>query len=105
MTEYSDWRKGKSPISDPIEIALSSVKAVNHYKRQYCFEILTSSGVKHVFQAFDNDDRNKWVRALHNAGQLVDTKRLEQRFGTTHKKEKELGQSVNRFYYKTNCSW
>lgn len=101
LTEYSDWRKGKSPISDPIEIALSSVKAVNHYKRQYCFEILTSSGAKHVFQAFDNDDRNKWVRALHNAGQLVDTKRLEQRFGTTHKKgKKNLGKVLTDFTTK-----
>lgn len=101
LTEYSDWRKGKSPISAPIEIALSSVKAVNYHKRQYCFEILTSSGVRHVFQAFDNDDRNKWVKALHNAGQLVDTKRLEQRFGTTQKKgKKSLGKVLTDFTTK-----
>ncbi|KAG5422013.1 AGE1 [Candida metapsilosis] len=101
LTEYSDWRKGKSPISDPIEIALSSVKAVNYSKRQYCFEILTSSGAKHVFQAFDNDDRNKWVKALHNAGQLVDTKRLEKRFGSIHKKgKKHLGKVLTDFASK-----
>ncbi|KAI5961754.1 AGE1 [Candida margitis] len=101
LTEYSDWRKGKSPINTPIEVALSSVKAVNHYKRQYCFEILTSSGEKHVFQAFDNDDRNKWVKALHNAGQLVNTKRLEQKFATTHKKEKKnLGKVLTDFSSK-----
>ncbi|KAI5967439.1 AGE1 [Candida theae] len=106
VTEYSDWRKGKSPISEPVEIALSSVKAVTHSKRQYCFEILTSSGAKHVFQAFDNDDRNKWVKALHNAAQLVDTERLEKRFGgggttTIHKKgRKNLGKVLIDFTSK-----
>ena len=78
LIEYADWRKGRTPINKPIEIALANVKAITHDKRQFCFEVLTSTGSKHVFQAFDNDDRNKWVKALHNAGQLINTKRLEQ---------------------------
>ncbi|KAI5966269.1 AGE1 [Candida pseudojiufengensis] len=90
LIEFSDWRKGKTPINKPIEIALSNVKAVNHDKRQFCFEIITSTNSKHVFQAFDNEDRNKWVKALYNAGQLVNTDRLQQRFGNS-----ELSSSAN----------
>ncbi|KAI3403884.2 AGE1 [Candida oxycetoniae] len=92
LIEYADWRKGKTPINKPIEIALSSVKALSHEKRQHCFEILTSDGHKHVFQAFGSDDRKKWVKALYNAGQLVNTERLQHSFGqatTTSKPAKK----------------
>lgn len=83
LIEYADWRKGKTPINKPIEVALSNVKAISHDKRQYCFEIYTSTGQRHVFQAFGNDDRNKWVKALYNAGQLVNKERIEQSVNTT----------------------
>lgn len=88
LTEYSDWRKGKVPINKPIEIALSSVKPITYEKRQHCFEIFTSLGNKHVFQAINEDERNKWIKALYNAGQLVDTDRLKGSNKITHKESK-----------------
>ncbi|ABN67484.2 GTPase activating protein [Scheffersomyces stipitis CBS 6054] len=81
LTEYSDWRKGKTPINKPIEVALSSVKPITYEKRQNCFEIYTSLRTKHVFQALNEDERNKWIKALYNAGQVVDTSRLKENFG------------------------
>lgn len=77
LIEYSDWRKGTIPINKPIELALSNVKPINYDKRQFCFEIFTSLGHKHVFQAINDDERNKWIKALYNAGQVVDTSRLK----------------------------
>lgn len=74
LLEYSDWRKGRTPINRPIQIALSNVKPTTHDKRQFCFEIHTSSGSKHVFQAINEDERRKWIKALYNAGQLVNKK-------------------------------
>lgn len=71
LKEYSDWRKGKSLINKPIDIALASVKPITYDKRQFCFEIMTSKGQKHVFQAINDDDRDKWTRALYNAGQIT----------------------------------
>lgn len=76
LKEYSDWRMGKVPINKPIEIALSSIKPINYEKRHFCFEIFTSLGNRHVFQAINEDERNKWIKALYNAGQVVDTARL-----------------------------
>lgn len=89
LTEYSDWRKGKVPINKPIEIALSSVKPINYEKRQHCFEIFTSLGNKHVFQAINEDERNKWIKALYNAGQLVDINRLKVTNKTSYKENKD----------------
>ncbi|KAK6198010.1 GTPase activating protein [Scheffersomyces amazonensis] len=80
LMEFSDWRKGTSPINQPIEIALSSIKPVTHEKRQNCFEILTSKGSKHVFQALNETERTKWIKALYNAGQVVDTTRLKESY-------------------------
>lgn len=71
LMEFSDWRKGRLPINAPINVALASVKPMNHEKRHYCFEILTSKGQKHVFQAMDNSERNEWMKALYNAGQVT----------------------------------
>lgn len=71
LMEFSDWRKGRLPINKPIDIALSNIKATNHEKRQYCFEIITSQNQKHVFQAMNNDERNKWMKSLYNAGQVT----------------------------------
>lgn len=71
LMEFSDWRKGRLPINAPIDVALASVKPMNHEKRHYCFEILTSKGQKHVFQAMDNNERNEWMRALYIAGQVT----------------------------------
>lgn len=76
LIEYSDWRRGESPINKPVEVALSSTKPINYDKRHHCFEIITSTGKKHVFQAINEHERNKWIRVLYNAGQLVDTLRL-----------------------------
>lgn len=72
LTEYSDWRKGKQLINKPINIALASVKPTNYEKRHFCFEIMTSSGSKHVFQAINDDDREQWIKALYNAGQITE---------------------------------
>ncbi|KAJ8141698.1 hypothetical protein OY671_005131 [Metschnikowia pulcherrima] len=72
LIEYSDWRNGTQPINRPIDIALASVKPVTKDKRQYCLEIMTSLGQKHVFQAINDDERNQWIKALYNAGQLTD---------------------------------
>lgn len=77
LMEFSDWRKGRLPINKPIDVALASVKPTNHDKRQYCFEIITSLGNKHVFQAMSEDDRHQWIKALYNAGQV--TSRLIQK--------------------------
>lgn len=71
LMEFSDWRKGRLPINTPINVALANVKPMNHDKRQYCFEILTSKGQKHVFQALNNNERNEWIKALYNAGQVT----------------------------------
>ncbi|KAK6456307.1 GTPase activating protein [Scheffersomyces xylosifermentans] len=87
LKEYSDWRSGKSPINKPIEIVLSSVKPITYDKRQNCFEIVTSSRTKHVFQAINEDERNKWIKALYNAGQLVNTSRLEGKNNSTTMKK------------------
>ncbi|CUM68433.1 uncharacterized protein PRCAT00006156001 [Priceomyces carsonii] len=80
LIEYSDWRKAKVQINRPIELALSSIKPMNYEKRQHCFEILTSTGHKHVFQAINEDERNQWVKALYKAGQIVDTSRLRETY-------------------------
>lgn len=71
LMEFSDWRKGRLPINKPVDIALSSIKATTHDKRQFCFEIITSSNQKHVFQAMDNDERNQWMKSLYSAGQIT----------------------------------
>ncbi|ODV80333.1 uncharacterized protein CANTADRAFT_25943 [Suhomyces tanzawaensis NRRL Y-17324] len=89
LIEYSDWRKGTSPINKPIEVALSNVKALNYERRQNCFEIMTSSGHKHVFQAINEDERDKWMKALYNAGQVVNTSRIETYSGKETKPVKE----------------
>ncbi|RLV83107.1 Protein csx2 [Meyerozyma sp. JA9] len=78
LTEYSDWRSGKSQVKKPIDIALTSVKAVNYDRRQYCFQISTSDGHHHTFQTFNEEERSKWLRALYNAGQQVDTTKLRE---------------------------
>lgn len=77
LIEFSNWRKGTSPVNKPIEVALSSVKSISHEKRQFCFEIFTSNANKHVFQAINEAERTKWIKALYNAGQVVNTKRLK----------------------------
>lgn len=74
LTEYSDWRKGRLPINNPIDLALASVKPITHDKRQFCFEIITSNRGKHTFQAMTENDRSQWMKALYNAGQ--DTRKL-----------------------------
>ncbi|WPK27500.1 hypothetical protein PUMCH_004891 [Australozyma saopauloensis] len=71
LMEFSDWRNGTSPINRPIDVAIASVKPFNHDKRNYCFEIISSSGHKHVFQALNNEERNHWMKALYNAGQIT----------------------------------
>lgn len=71
LMEYSDWRKGKQLINKPIDIALASVKPINYDKRHFCFEVMTSSGTKHVFQAINDDDREQWIKALYSAGQVT----------------------------------
>lgn len=71
LQEYSDWRQGTLPINKPIDVALASVKPVTKDKRQFCFEILTSLGHKHVFQAINEEERKKWMRTLYNAGQVT----------------------------------
>lgn len=71
LMEYSDWRKGSKPINLPIAIALASIKATTHEKRQNCFAITTSTGNKHVFQAISADERDKWIKSLYQAGQVV----------------------------------
>ena len=71
LNSYSDWRKGRHPITRPIDVALASVKPMNYDKRRYCFEIITSRGQKHVFQAMSNIERNQWMKALYNAGQIT----------------------------------
>lgn len=71
LMEFSDWRNGTSPINRPIDVAIASVKPINHDKRQNCFEIITSTGHKHVFQALNNEERNLWLKALYNAGQIT----------------------------------
>jgi Arf-GAP/SH3 domain/ANK repeat/PH domain-containing protein len=77
LTEYSDWRKGRVQINTPIEIALANVRPTTHDKRKHCFEIMTSRGTKHVFQAINEAQRDNWIRALYNSAQMVDTARLE----------------------------
>lgn len=77
MIEYSNWRKGTAPVHEPIEVALSSAKPVVYDKRQFCFEVITSRGSKHVFQAINEDERGKWMKALYNAGQVFDANRLD----------------------------
>lgn len=86
LKEYSDWRRGKVPINKPIEIALSNVKAITKDKRKHCFEI-TSLGSKHIFQAINENERDNWIRALYNAGQLVDTERLNANNGNNRSKD------------------
>lgn len=78
LMEFSDWRHGKTPINTPIEIALSNVKQVNYEKRQNCFEVNTSTGNRHVFQAINAEEVSKWIKALYQAGQVVDTNRLKE---------------------------
>lgn len=77
LMEFSDWRYGTSSINKPIDLAIASVKPVNHDKRNNCFEIISSSGHKRVFQALNSEERCNWMRALYNAGQV--TNRLMQR--------------------------
>lgn len=103
LIEYADWRKGRTPIHKPIEIAIASVKATTYDKRQFCFEVITSTGTKRVFQAFGKDDRNQWLKALYNAGQLVNTLRLEKSFGRdlTHEgRKKTIGKLITDFKEK-----
>ncbi|SGZ56361.1 CIC11C00000001025 [Sungouiella intermedia] len=88
LMEFSDWRKGRLPINKPIDIALSNIKATKYEKRQFCFEIVTSQNQKHVFQALDNDERNKWMKSLYNAGQV--TLKLINKSNTHPKKLKTL---------------
>lgn len=71
LMEFSDWRNGTSPINRPIDVAIASVKPVNHDKRHHCFEIISSSGHKHVFQALNSEERQHWMKALYNAGQIT----------------------------------
>lgn len=71
LMEFSDWRNGTQPINKPIDVALASVKPVSKEKRQFCLEIITSQGQKHVFQAINNAERGQWIKALYNAGQLT----------------------------------
>lgn len=71
LIEFSDWRNGTSPINRPIDVAIASVKPVNHDKRHHCFEIISSSGHKHVFQALNAEERKHWMKALYNAGQIT----------------------------------
>lgn len=73
LMEFSDWRNGTSPINKPIDVAIASVKPVNHDKRHHCFEIISSCGHKHVFQALNNDERTQWIKALYNAGQITNS--------------------------------
>ena len=91
LTEYSDWRLGKSQVKKPIDIALTSVKAVNHDRRQYCFQISTADGHHHTFQTFNEEERSKWLRALYNAGQQVDTTKLREEHG-----EKQVRKNLER---------
>lgn len=90
LKEYSDWRKGKMPINKPIEIALSSIKPIKHEKRHHCFEIYTSLGNKHVFQAINEDEKNKWIKSLYNAAHLVDMERLDRNNKSNHKGASDL---------------
>ncbi|ODV95153.1 hypothetical protein PACTADRAFT_49898 [Pachysolen tannophilus NRRL Y-2460] len=71
LYEYSDWRKGLNQRSDPIDIALCSVKPISSEKRKNCFEVFTSKSVKHIFQAISEEDRDSWIKALYNAGQQI----------------------------------
>lgn len=105
LIEYSDWRKGTVPINKPIEIALSNVKSINYDKRQFCFEIFTSLGHKHVFQAISDDERNKWIKALYNAGQFVDTTRLKQNFPNSHKNHQHKNGSSKSVLQKLNTEF
>lgn len=91
LTEYADWRKAKKPLSEPIEIALSSVKITSVEKRQNCFEIFTSSRTRKIFQAMNLVERKRWLKALYNAGQVVDPSRL-----TLNKEEKEKKRTLGK---------
>lgn len=95
LTEYSDWRKGKSLINKPIDIALASVKPITYDKRQFCFEIMTSKGNKHVFQAINDNDREKWIRALYNAGQITQQLLADERRRKSSKPNLHLEKPLN----------
>ncbi|CDK27009.1 unnamed protein product [Kuraishia capsulata CBS 1993] len=71
LSEYMDWRKGESIRNKPIDISLASIKPVDGDKRKFCFRIITSDGVEHVFQTIDEDDREGWITALYDAGQQI----------------------------------
>lgn len=95
LMEFSDWRHGKTPINTPIEIALCNVKQVNVEKRQNCFEVNTSTGSRHVFQALNAEEVSKWMSALYHAGQVVDTKRLKNNIKAPQPSRGKLASNVN----------
>lgn len=71
LSEYIDWRKGRSLRNEPIDISLCNIKSWDSDKRKNCFRIMTSSGVERYFQAIDINERDEWMQALFDAGQQI----------------------------------
>ncbi|EGV61432.1 GTPase activating protein [Yamadazyma tenuis] len=93
LKEYSDWRTGNAPINTPIQIALSNVKPTTHDKRQYCFEIFTSSGNRYIFQAINEQERDQWIKVLDNARLSVNTDKLKENLSP--KEHSKLSKKLN----------
>lgn len=80
LKEFANWRTGSAPVNNTIQIALSNVKPTNYDKRQNCFEIFTSAGNKHTFQAINENERDHWIKVLNNSKQLIDTDKLQENY-------------------------
>lgn len=67
LSEFTDWKEGKILRCDPINLTFSCIKKVSIKDRNYCFEVLTPTGTKRVFQADNDIERDSWLKALNAA--------------------------------------
>lgn len=68
LTEFIDSKGARTQKSEPIDVTFSCIKKIDSISnRKYCFEIITPSNIKRVFETNSEPEREAWLKALNMA--------------------------------------
>lgn len=66
LHEYADWKSGQKLRGQPIDLRFACIKlSTSQNDRRFCFEIITTTNIKRLFQAASEEDRDIWIKYLN----------------------------------------
>lgn len=68
LTEFVESKGSRTQKSEPIDLTFSCIKKIDSISnRKYCFEIITPSNIKRIFETSSESEREAWLKALNMA--------------------------------------